>query len=391
MEQEKVYTLQLIITENCNLRCSYCFEINKVSLQMPISLAKEILERELSGPTDFDKYEIDLAGGEPFLYFNYLKEIVDYCIENNNRWGKNIHFFIGSNLTLLTPEIKKWLEEKKDFIFIGTSLDGTKEAHDRCRSNSYDSVISNISFYKKTYPYQRVKMTISADTVGCIYEGIKNIENMGLKFSANVVFEPIWGDKYSKQKYLIKFAEQLDLLVNHYIENPNIEIPIFLSLPIKLILNKNNSEHKWCGSGVSMCCYDPDGRRLPCHRFSRFSTNKIYEGEKSIGQSIYTKCDNCIFIDACPTCAGYNWQINGHPESRTSYHCEFIKLQFLATAKLKYLMNDSLVNKLVENKLEEKNKISLKYYDTLLDLQASYYVLENLDQHSIIASVEDKQ
>jgi len=387
MESKKTFNLQILITEECNLRCAYCFEIDKVSQQMPIDIAKEIIDRELSQSSDYDEYQVDLAGGEPFLHFDYLKDIVDYGVNNASRWGKRFFFFICSNLTLLTPEIKKWLEETKDYVILGTSLDGTKEAHDHYRCNSYDAVISHIPFFKQAYPQQGVKMTISSDTVGDIYEGIKNIEAMGLTLSANVVYEPVWGDKPTKRNHLVKFAEQLDFLIQHYLENPELEIPTILSLPIRLIIAPHNPEHRWCGSGLTMRCYDTDGRTLPCHRFSRFSTNKIYEGQQSIGQRIITKCDDCNFIDACPTCPGYNWQVNGHPESRTSYHCEFIQLQFLAIAKLKYMQNNSLVSELVNGKPKEAQNISLEYLDTLLDLQASYLVLRTLDVDKILSNI----
>jgi uncharacterized protein len=387
MERETTFNLQLVITEECNLRCAYCFEIDKVSRRMPIDLAKEILDRELSQPGDYHKYQIDISGGEPFLHFDYLKAIVDYGVGNAPRWGKRLYFFIGSNLTLLTPEVEKWLEETRDFVILGISLDGTKEAHDRCRCNSYDAVVRNIPFFKKHYPRETVKMTISADTVGDVYEGIKNIESLELALSANVVFEPVWGDGPAKRSLLAKFAEQLDLLIEHYLENPELKIPTILSLPIRLVIAPPNPQHRWCGSGVTMRCYDTDGRPLPCHRFSRFSTRKIYEGQQSVGQRITTKCDACRFIAACPTCAGFNWQVNGHPDSRTSYHCEFIKLQLLAAAKLKYRQNESLVDRLANGVPETTEKMSSEYRDALLDLQASHLIMSTLDVDKILSDV----
>jgi len=42
--------------------------------------------------------------------------------------------------------------------------------------------------------------------------------------------------------------------------------------------------------------YDTDGLELSCHRLTRFSTNKIYEGSKSIGFLIPLNAINvCIF------------------------------------------------------------------------------------------------
>lgn len=40
--------ISLIMTENCNLQCTYCYEHFKSSKMMDFSLAKTIIENELS-------------------------------------------------------------------------------------------------------------------------------------------------------------------------------------------------------------------------------------------------------------------------------------------------------------------------------------------------------
>jgi sulfatase maturation enzyme AslB (radical SAM superfamily) len=198
------------------------------------------------------------------------------------------------------------------------------------------------------------------------------------------VYEPVWGDTKSKRDYLSQFSEQLDLLVQHYVENPDLEVPTLLSLPLRLFLRAQEPDHSWCGSGKTMRAYDTDGRMLPCHRFSRFCTNKIYQGQQSIGPKLATKCDNCILAAACPNCPGYNWQVNGDPGSRTSYHCEFIKLQFLAAAKLEFLRNQRLVHMLINGGLKDSENVPIK---VLENLQGADFVMRTLDADSIISSV----
>jgi len=382
MKPKVPLNIQLIITEQCNLRCDYCFEIDKGPKSMPVGLAKEIINRELSQQSEYDEFQIDLAGGEPFLHFNDLREIVDYSIQNSSRWNKKFYFFICSNLTLLDEKIKTWLEERRDYVVLGTSLDGTKKIHDHYRCNSYDIVVHQIPFYRKLYPLQGVKMTIGPDGIESIYEGIISIESLGLAPSANVVYEPVWGDSKSKKDHLRHFAEQLDLLIPHYIDNPDLEVPNLLSLPIRNIIMLRDPSYRWCGSGRTMTAYDTDGRKLPCHRFSRFCTGKLFEGPQSIGPRVETKCDSCVLAAACPNCPGYNWQVYGHPDSRTSYHCEFIKLQFLAAAKLIFLRNESLIAQLVNS--ETKNVPNVPK-NTLESILAAEFVMQSLDVEDIIS------
>ena len=111
----------------------------------------------------------------------------------------------------------------------------------------------------------------------------------------------------------------------------------------------------------------------------RFSTTKIYDGYKSIGPRVSTEFDQCMYIAACPTCKGYNWEVYGNPDLRTNYHCEFIKLQMIATVKLQYLLNKSLLKNLLSVELPDDVPKS-----TLKTLKAANLILKNLDEHHII-------
>jgi uncharacterized protein len=376
------FNLQLIFTEQCNLRCNYCFEIEKGPRVMAPALAKTLIDRELSEANGFSEYQIDLAGGEPFLHFDEIREIVDYVTENAKKWDKKVWFFICTNLTLLDEPMKSWLRDRREGVALGTSLDGTRESHDRYRGGSYDAVVRNLPFYHELYPKQGVKMTLAPDTLGSLYQGIRNIESLGLNVSANVVYEPVWGDLSDKRRCLSTFAGQLDLLVEHYAAHPLLEVPNLLSLPIRLLVKERDPEQSWCGSGKTMRAYDTDGRKLPCHRFSRFCTGKIYDGPGSVGPRVSTPCDDCVLAVACPTCPGYNWQIHGHPDSRTSHHCEFIKLQLLATAKLIFLRNQKLVSELATCGRTGQEDVKS---DTLHDLEGVSFVMNKLDSEKILS------
>lgn len=380
---EDTFNLQLIITEQCNLHCRYCFEINKSSRFMPLELAKRLLANELGQENGPKKYQIDLVGGEPLLHFDLIKEIVEYGKLNVKLWAKKFWFVIGTNLMLLNPERERWLEENKHCVILSTSLDGTREAHNHYRCCSYDAVANNLPFYRRLYPFQGVKMTIGPDTIGSVYEGIRNIESMGLLVAANVVYEPVWGDLENKKACLEKFSRQLQILIRYYESKPNARLPNLLSLPIHKLPFHGEEENHWCGSGINMKAYDTDGRELPCHRFSFFSSKKIYEGSDSFGPRVSTKCDYCIYAAACPTCRGYNWQLYNNPNSRSSYHCEFIKLQLLATAKLEYLRNVDLVKGLASGNLPPDVPPGV-----LRTLQGAIFVLNGMDEGRIISECE---
>ncbi len=60
-------------------------------------------------------------------------------------------------------------------------------------------------------------MTISADTVPMMTQGIAELHEMGFaKIDANVPYENIWGDRLESS--LAAFAEQLDAIVESYFQ-----------------------------------------------------------------------------------------------------------------------------------------------------------------------------
>ena len=77
-------TCMLMVTHACNLNCSYCYETHKKNAYMDVNLAKEIILREAQFVNDsdqFDELQIDFMGGEPFMNFPLIKDIVEW-LEN---------------------------------------------------------------------------------------------------------------------------------------------------------------------------------------------------------------------------------------------------------------------------------------------------------------------
>ena len=74
MEEYREYkTLMLILTENCNLNCVYCYEHHKTLDDMPFETAKKAIDAEFHDLDQYEHGEIELFGGEPFLNFELIK------------------------------------------------------------------------------------------------------------------------------------------------------------------------------------------------------------------------------------------------------------------------------------------------------------------------------
>ncbi|MEU0136328.1 radical SAM protein [Streptomyces sp. NPDC006296] len=141
LEQPRVRVLMLNPTEQCNIRCTYCYYGGAYPGTRPHQTA--------SAGTDTVRAAIDLFvtgeerlepaqravyffGGEPLLAFDRLKEAVLALEERKREVGsqpENLIVQVNSNGMLLTPDIVDFLVEHD--IYLNISVDGPN--HDRYR------------------------------------------------------------------------------------------------------------------------------------------------------------------------------------------------------------------------------------------------------------------
>lgn len=127
---KKELTCWLHITNDCNLRCTYCY-IHKTHSDMPDDILYQSLDKMFDSckKHGYSKLSLMLVGGEPLTRFEKIKEIVDYCSEVKG--NVEVKYIIPTNGTLITKEVANYIVQNK--ISVGVSLDGIKEFHDENR------------------------------------------------------------------------------------------------------------------------------------------------------------------------------------------------------------------------------------------------------------------
>ena len=370
-KEKKHKTLSLLITDICNLDCAYCYEKKSARTkgQMDFEIAKNVITQYMEIDDDFEDVVIEFFGGEPLLSFSLVKNIFEWF--HSLSWEKNAYFSLVTNGTILTQEIKEWLEKNSKRIIVAFTLDGCKKIHDMNRCGSYDLVHANIPFFRKHWPNQPTKFTINEKTIPYIAENVIHLENMELNFNGGVVLEDIWGGSDSKTELLNIYEEQLAILVDFYSERSDLypppplfpSLPEYLFRPYSELVQLENGPVRFCGAGHEMVSIDVDGESYPCHRFLPLCTGKPAPSKNVNIQYHWNpdKCAQCNFIFSCPTCAGFNYQINGDTSIRTTFHCEAFKLGMLATCKIEALRLIQMKELEFERFSEgEKNNYKLK-------------------------------
>src|SRR3989344_5148847 len=133
--------LELIISETCNFRCTYCIHFNNLETSNRITVPQKFMKSEMAKQA-VDEFlnilrkhqkkvaEINFGGGEPLLAWLVIAEILAYCQE---RYGNEFvfRFSINTNASLITTEIARILKMHR--IEVASSLDGLRAGNDRVR------------------------------------------------------------------------------------------------------------------------------------------------------------------------------------------------------------------------------------------------------------------
>ena len=315
----------LMVTHACNLNCSYCYETHKRNVFMDVNLAKDVILREaqfVSESADFDELEIDFMGGEPFMNFPLIKEIVEW-LESGVipvRWI----CFATTNGTLLTDEIKAWLREHKNAINLGVSYDGNSSMQSTNRGT--DKYNLDLAFFREVWPHQALHMTISKETLPTLAEGVLDAQNKGYRVDAALAEGIDWTIDDA-----LMYREQLVILKDAYLENTALAPFNRLSRYVNVfdLPATEKLQGKWCGTGKHMATYDIDGRKYGCHMFTpvvlgtRALLSDAVEWE-SPESNADDYCKSCVLRGFCPTCPGFNYKYRGHIAVRDKRWCPVI-------------------------------------------------------------------
>lgn len=79
-KEGKAYEVTFIVTEDCNLRCSYCYQVHKNNKhRMTFEIAKKAIDYLLDNPQMFDAEGVlwDFIGGEPLLEIDLIDQIAN--------------------------------------------------------------------------------------------------------------------------------------------------------------------------------------------------------------------------------------------------------------------------------------------------------------------------
>lgn len=153
-----VATIVLLLTQACNLKCSYCYgdagrygEGGKMNKKTAFQAIDWLMEASGEKQT----VRVGFLGGEPMLSFELMRQVILYAEHKVEEKGKRIFFYTTTNGTLLDDESIAFLKEHD--VSVQVSLDGPKELHDAQRpfannEGSFDVIVPRLKKLLKEMP-----------------------------------------------------------------------------------------------------------------------------------------------------------------------------------------------------------------------------------------------
>ena len=364
----------LLLTENCNMGCKYCYEVNSKEGHKKNNMTKEtaldIVNFMFEEAKDEKEISITLFGGEPTL----MPDIIDLICTEGKKLSKkyNKPFFVGiiTNATLMNEKLYNIIKKHLD-IWGGCqlSIDGPYDIQDNYRvfkngKGTFSTIEKSIDYWKSLFGKGlNAHGVLNKYSIGRLYESF-------IFFRENWDVERLWfipakDPQFTKEDVLL-YDRELEKIYNYVMNKVRVnkntdEVSFYAPLDRAL---RNGSAGKPCGAGESYCTITSNGEIWPCHHFYFIDDKKelklgdIYNGVNRDKKRIWDEYDSSDLIGckdcehpACYRCIAENYEAYGSPFTQIKgLHCDLMKVD-LKYQKLikKELIDMGLLNKNVES------------------------------------------
>ena len=316
-------------TKTCNLRCVHCYadaEIKRFAGELSTEEAQHMIE-DLAA---FNVPALLISGGEPLIRPDIL-DLADYATS----LGVRVTF--STNGTLITREKAARLK-KIGVTYVGISIDGGEERHDRFRGRvgAYREAIRGIRNCRDAGIRVGIRFTVTQENLGELGHIFKTVEDEGI--GRLCIYHLVYAGRGAylsgidltvdeKRKMMIRLMEQVEwwnererevevMTVDNHADAPFIYLRLMETNPTRaeqaLALIKNNGGNR---SGIAIGCIDSFGfvhpdqftshhtvgsiRERPFSEIWRDPNVQLLEGLRTRKTLLQGRCATCRWLKVC--------------------------------------------------------------------------------------------
>lgn len=340
-----VREVDLFLTEDCNLRCDYCFIGDKRPRVLSKEDAIKAVDLVLDLSKDAEEVNFVLFGGEPLLEFELMKTIVAYAENEGRSRGKDVTFSCTTNGTIMNPEMAEF-GHAHGFNYL-LSIDGDRESHDRHRKmagghGTWDVVTGkNFDFLQSGQGWMGTRVTVNPDTVSRLSQSVEELYVRGVN---QFLIGQNLNAKWSEDDLQVLEA-QMRLVYDFYktqtLHGAQLRMTCF-----EETLEEMQTKHcnRWgCSAGGGRIAISAGGEIYPCARFvngdqrmEAFKLGTIHEGitqNKKRTEMVFeskklpVKCGSCSYKDYCTGgCYAVNLDVCGSLSEPNPVDCRYTRM-----------------------------------------------------------------
>lgn len=317
-----------LVTEDCNLACTYCFELDgRNNEYMTEDVARRSLEYLAFNAieTGENHFSAMIFGGEPLMNPEIVEVIFSYGVELARKYNLHFSTSIVTNATILTDKIEAMLRKYKHIanLHVQLSVDGIKKVHDRYRvtrggKGSFDIIEKNIPRWKAIFEDNLDRLNI---------HGCSNKETLPYLYENYIFFREIWDIPYiwfmpiHSEEWTDKdvdiYEEQLGKIVDYILDNVRRTgnyNEVVNYAPIDRCLRPDFFPIAPCAAGKNFITITATGDFYPCHQVYFNDKEKatkignLNEGLDEDARRLFLAIDNSDFSCATldPECDAYH-------------------------------------------------------------------------------------
>lgn len=344
------YLIELLLTERCNLRCTYCFaEVDNRKKLMGEDMAEKILKKVLELPVD--RLMVEFSGGEVFLNYDTFKYSINYL--NANKGEKTIQFSAQTNAILLTEEIISFCKDNQ--VHLSLTLDGPERIHNAQRidwggKGSYRKVLQSIALLQKHNVPFGVIGVVTRHSIGAAEEMMEHYSSLGISSvklnhcTPQGYSKEVWNDIGIDGSAYLSFIKQVySWILSNKAKTREFNIESYF-LNILSRTSQYRCTRTTCKAGSEFLVFDPEGGIFPCPRYKHnpetrlgninditgsvdqlYKKNALIEGIDNRNVNTISLCKTCMWKNACRGGCSLETYEAFHTLDRESGICSFFK------------------------------------------------------------------
>ncbi len=345
-----MYQIMINTTLDCNLNCWYCYE-NRVQGSRLTDEVVEAIEKNILyeyGRIPYSTIKISFFGGEPFLYFKGIEQILNYA--NMFCQERNLKLIVDftTNATLITKEQIDFLKQFECHFQI--PIDGSRRIHNLIKkdklqvADTYQQTMEALRLINEHIPNRWIAVRVNFDNrvLRDIDEIIADISFLDRK-NSYVILKKVWQiptDKVNK--------EMLHVAIQKFFDN-KFRLDYYIMPKSCICFAERNR----------MTLFNYDGKVFKCSTISSFDdenalgelcfeTGEVKWNENRMAYWMKDMSpDKCIQCEWYPACLGpCNKQLMAHKGKQM---CTFDAMNMDRKEYLMYAFKFQLLQKEIES------------------------------------------